>query len=108
MLTTFFMMGARICKDDLTREVGTGSSLQDFFGAEAIIERISSSDNSPNFQKCCCAQMEESSDKESEDGDTYDMLVESMVVKMFTFRTKKLESSCERTAMSEWGVRGCC
>ena len=42
MLTIFPMIVAKICKDDLTGEVGTGSSYQDLFGAEAIRERISS------------------------------------------------------------------
>ena len=54
MLTIFPMIDAKICKDDLTREVRTGSSLQDLFGAEAMGERTSSSDNSPNSQKGCC------------------------------------------------------
>ena len=54
MLTIFPMIGAKICKDDLTREVGTWSSLQDLFGAEVMREIISSSDNSPNSQKGCC------------------------------------------------------
>ena len=51
MLTIIPMIAAKICKNGLTREVGTGSSLQDFFGAEEMRERISSSDNSPDHKK---------------------------------------------------------
>ena len=51
MLTIFPMIGAKICKDDLTREVRTESSLQNLFRAETMIEIISSSHNSPNSQK---------------------------------------------------------
>ena len=47
--TIFARMGARMCRDDLTRDVGMGSRVQDLLGAEATRETISSSDNYLNW-----------------------------------------------------------
>ena len=46
--TIFARMGARMGRDDLTRDVGMGSRVQDLLGAETTRETISSSDNSLN------------------------------------------------------------
>ena len=51
LFTIFVRMGARIGRDDLTKDAGVGSRMQDLLGAEETRETISSSDNSLNWWK---------------------------------------------------------
>ena len=81
-------MGAKIGRDDLTRDFGMRSRIQDLLEAEETRETISFSDNSLNWWKRCW--MFELSEGVTEDDDALDSMVELM---LFTLRTKKLASS---------------
>ena len=83
-------MGARMGIDDLTRDVGIGSRIQDLLGAEETRETISSSDNSLNWWRGCWNWMFELSEGVTEDDNAFESMVERM---SFTLRTKKLASS---------------
>ena len=60
--TIFVRMGARMGRDDLTKDAGIGSRMQDLLGAEETRETISSSDNSLNWWKVCWNSMFELSE----------------------------------------------
>ena len=83
-------MGARMGRDDLTKDAGIGSRMQDLLGAEETRETISSSDNSLKWWKVCWNSMFELSEGVTEDDDTLESMVERM---LSTLRTKKLASS---------------
>ena len=83
-------MGARMGRDDLTKDAGIGSRMQDLLGAEETRETISSSDNSLNWWKVCWNSMFELSEGVTEDDDALESMVERM---LSTLRTKKLASS---------------
>ena len=73
-------MGARMGRDDLTKDVGIGSRMQDLLGVEETRETISSSDNSLNWWKVCWESMFELSKGVTEDEDAFESMVERMLV----------------------------
>ena len=101
--TIFVRMGARMGRNDLTKDAGIGSRMQDLLGAEETRETISSSDNSLNWWKVCWNSMFELSEGVTEDDDALESMVERM---LSTLRTKKLARSTPHKGLTQYFAAG--